>query len=98
MVGNESPGKTARGGLREKSSKALDKINGILKGFGWAANPADLTGKANSEQFPEIMEAMINEPGVGTLAIASAGREQQADQAEDAERRTGEARGHDREP
>ena len=62
------------------SDKALGTINGILKGFGWASNPADLTGKANSEQFPEIMDAMIEEPGVGTLAIASAGRELQADQ------------------
>jgi acetyltransferase len=62
------------------SDKALGTINGVLKGFGWAANPADLTGKANSDQFPEIMDAMIEEPGVGALAIASAGREQQADQ------------------
>ena len=62
------------------SDKALGTINGILKGFGWAANPADVTGKANSDFFPAIMEAMINEPGVGTLAIASAGKEQQADQ------------------
>jgi acetyltransferase len=28
---------------------ARDGINGILKGFGWAANPADVTGFANSE-------------------------------------------------
>ncbi|HTE14219.1 MAG TPA: acetate--CoA ligase family protein, partial [Burkholderiales bacterium] len=62
------------------SENALGVINGILKGFGWAANPADVTGKANSDFFPAIMEAMINEPGVGTLAIASAGKEQQVDQ------------------
>ena len=62
------------------SENALGVINGILKGFGWAANPADVTGKANSDAFPEIMNAMINEPDVGTLAIASAGKEQQADQ------------------
>ncbi len=62
------------------SDQARGVIDGILKGFGWAANPADVTGKANSDAFPEIMEAMINEPGVGTLAIASAGREEQADQ------------------
>ena len=62
------------------SESALGVINGILKGFGWAANPADVTGKANSDAFPEIMNAMINEPDVGTLAIASAGKEQQADQ------------------
>ena len=62
------------------SEKARGAIDGILKGFGWAANPADVTGKANSDAFPAIMEAMIDEPGVGTLAIASAGRDQQADQ------------------
>ncbi len=62
------------------SDNARGVIDGILKGFGWAANPADVTGKANSDSFPAIMEAMINEPGVGTLAIASAGKEQQADQ------------------
>ncbi len=62
------------------SDDALGVINGILKGFGWAANPADVTGKANSDDFPEIMQAMINEPGIGTLAIASAGKELQVDQ------------------
>ncbi len=62
------------------SDKARGVIDGILKGFGWAANPADVTGKANSDSFPAIMDAMIEEPGVGTLAIASSGREEQADQ------------------
>ena len=62
------------------SQGALDTINGVIKGFGWAANPADVTGRANSDSFPAIMNAMINEPEVGTLAIASAGKEQQADQ------------------
>ena len=62
------------------SDSALSVINGILKGFGWAANPADVTGRANSDAFPAIMEAMINEPGIGTLAIASSGKEQQAEQ------------------
>ena len=62
------------------SQGALDTINGVLKGFGWAANPADVTGRANSDNFPAIMNAMINEGEVGTLAIASAGKEQQADQ------------------
>ena len=62
------------------SQGALDTINGVIKGFGWAANPADVTGRANSDHFPAIMNAMINEPEIGTLAIASAGKEQQADQ------------------
>ena len=59
---------------------AEDGINEILKGFGWAANPSDVTGFANSESFPEIMTHMINEPGVGTLVVASAGSDAQAGQ------------------
>jgi acetyltransferase len=59
---------------------ARDGINGILKGFGWAANPADVTGFANSESFPQIMEHMINDPRMGTLVVASAGADTQAQQ------------------
>ena len=59
---------------------ARDGINGILKHFGWAANPADVTGFSRSEQFPQIMDTMINEPEVGTLVIASAGAGDQVEQ------------------
>ena len=41
-------------GLPPLGPEARDGINGILKGFGWAANPADVTGFANSESFPQI--------------------------------------------
>jgi acetate---CoA ligase (ADP-forming) len=60
--------------------QARDGINGILKGFGWAANPADVTGFANSESFPQLMEHMINDPHMGTLVVASAGADSQAQQ------------------
>jgi acetyltransferase len=60
--------------------EARDGINGILKGFGWAANPADVTGFANSESFPRIMEHMISDPRMGTLVVASAGADAQAQQ------------------
>src|SRR5262249_53611807 len=60
--------------------QARDGINGILKGFGWAANPADVTGFANSESFPQIMEHMINDPRMGTLVVASGGADTQAQQ------------------
>jgi acyl-CoA synthetase (NDP forming) len=60
--------------------EARDGINGILKGFGWAANPADVTSFANSESFPQIMEHMINDPRMGTLVVASAGADSQAQQ------------------
>src|SRR4029453_12417526 len=51
-----------------------------LKGFGWAANPADVTGFANSASFPSIMEHLLDEPQVGTLVVASAGADTQAEQ------------------
>jgi acetate---CoA ligase (ADP-forming) len=60
--------------------EARDGINGILKGFGWAANPADVTNLANSESFPQIMEHMISDPRMGTLVVASAGADSQAQQ------------------
>ena len=60
--------------------RARDGINAILKDFGWAANPADVTGFSRSEQFPQIMELMISEPEVGTLVIASAGAGDQVEQ------------------
>lgn len=59
---------------------ARDGINGVLKGFGWAANPSDVTGFANSESFPEIMAYMSEQPQIGTLVVASAGADPQAEQ------------------
>ena len=59
---------------------ARDGINGILKGFGSAANPADVTGFANSESFPQIMQHMVDDPRMGTLVVASAGADAQAQQ------------------
>src|SRR5258708_16062138 len=60
--------------------EARDGINGILKGFGWAANPADVTRFANSQSFPPIMEHMVGDPRMGTLVVASAGADAQAQQ------------------
>src|SRR5216683_1224273 len=62
------------------SDQARDAINSVLQGFGWAANPSDVTGYANSASFPQIMDAMINEAQVGTLVVASAGADAQAQQ------------------
>ena len=62
------------------SDRARDGINGILKGFGWAANPSDVTGYANSDDFPAIMSFMADDEEVGTLVVASAGADAQATQ------------------
>ena len=59
---------------------AREGINGVLKGFGWAANPSDVTGFANSDSFPEIMAYMSEQPHIGTLVVASAGADPQAEQ------------------
>jgi acetate---CoA ligase (ADP-forming) len=55
------------------SDRARDGINAILKDFGWAANPADVTGFARKDELVDIMNYMIDEPEVGTLVVASAG-------------------------
>ena len=62
------------------SDAARDGINAILKDFGWAANPADVTGFARSDHFPTIMSHMLGEPEVGTLVVASAGAANQVEQ------------------
>ena len=66
--------------LPELNDAARDGINGVLKGFGWASNPSDVTGFANSDSFPEIMQFMANDPAMGTLVVASSGGDAQATQ------------------
>ena len=70
------------------TDRARNGINGILKDFGSAANPADITGFARGEEFPKIMDFLINEPEVGTLVIASAGQGKQIDHVVDLRKRT----------
>ena len=64
--------------LPELSDPAQDAINDILEGFGWAANPADITGHASRDTVLPIMENMIDEPEVGTLVVASSASDEQA--------------------
>jgi acyl-CoA synthetase (NDP forming) len=66
--------------LPDLTPASRDGLNEVLKGFGWAANPADVTTYANSESFPQIMRHMVEGPEVGMLAIASAGGDSQAQQ------------------
>ncbi len=64
--------------LPELTDPARDAINDILEGFGWAANPADITGHASRDTVLPIMENMISEPDVGTLVVASSASDDQA--------------------
>jgi acetate---CoA ligase (ADP-forming) len=68
MIGNEGLE------LPALSDTARDGINKILSGFGWASNPADVTGFAHREPFPQIVDYLIGEPDTGTLVVASAGK------------------------
>ena len=64
--------------LPSLSDSARDGINEILDGFGWAANPADITGHASRDTVVPIMEYMISEPEVGSLVVASSASDSQA--------------------
>ena len=60
--------------LPDLSDNARAGINKILSGFGWASNPADITGFAHREAFSEIIDFLVKEPSSGTLVVASAGK------------------------
>ena len=60
--------------LPDLSDTARTSINEILSGFGWASNPADITGFAHREAFAEIVDHLLKEPDTGTLVVASAGK------------------------
>jgi acetyltransferase len=47
------------------TDEALTELNTIVKGFGWASNPADLTGYLMREEFPRIIESMLSQPASG---------------------------------
>ncbi len=70
--------------LPKLSEPARNGINAILEGFGWAANPADITGHASRDTVAQIMEHMITEPEVGALLVASSAGEEQARHITDA--------------
>jgi acyl-CoA synthetase (NDP forming) len=57
---------------------ARDGINEVLQGFGWAANPADVTSYASRDTIAPIMELMIEEPEVEALVVASSASQGQA--------------------
>ena len=60
-------------------SEAADNgINEILSGFGWAANPADITGVASRDEFADVLALLESEPQAGALLIATAGTPSQA--------------------
>lgn len=73
--------------LPELDSKSRDGINEVLQGRGWASNPSDVTGFANSESFPSIMDNMIAGDNMGCLVVASAGGEEQISQVIEARSR-----------
>ena len=60
------------------SESAETGINEILGGFGWAANPADITGVASRKEFADVLTLLERESQAGSLFIATAGTPSQA--------------------
>ena len=77
--------------LPELTDSARDGINEVLQGFGWAANPADITGHASRDTIVPVLEHMVNEPEVGTLVVASNGNEAQANHIVEIHKKTDRA-------
>ena len=61
------------------SETAEAGLNEILSGFGWAANPADITGVASRKEFADVLALLEQEPQAGALLIATAGTPSQAE-------------------
>ena len=61
--------------LTDRTAHGLSRI---LGGFGWASNPADITGLANREEFGDVLALLESEPNTGALVIATAGNTAQA--------------------
>ena len=69
--------------LPELSDESRDTITEILAGFGWAGNPADITGHASRDTVELIMETLISEPKVGALVVASSASNEQSEHVVD---------------
>src|SRR5207245_3241718 len=52
----------------------------IVDGVDKTAYPTDVIVFANSKSFPQIIDHIINDPRMGTLVVASAGADAQAQQ------------------
>jgi acetate---CoA ligase (ADP-forming) len=63
--------------LPSLSEPARSGISNLLGGFGWAANPADITQLAWRDEFRDVIRHLISEPEVGTLVVASTPSEKQ---------------------
>ena len=61
------------------SENAEAGLNEILAGFGWAANPADITGVASRKEFADVLSLLEREPEAGALLAATAGTPSQAE-------------------
>ena len=63
--------------LPDLSAEAQHAIGQILDGFGWAGNPADITGHASRDTVELIMEHLISQPQVSALVVASSASDEQ---------------------
>ena len=64
--------------MPQPSATTRQGLDGILKGFGSSANPADITWHAFEEEFVDILKLMLNDNRFGGVVLGTAGDESQS--------------------
>jgi len=64
--------------MPQPSARTREGLEGILKGFGSSANPADITWHAFEEEFVDILRLELNDDRFGGVVLGTAGDETQA--------------------
>lgn len=62
----------------QPSDKTRQGLEGILKGFGSSANPADITWHAFEEELTDILNFMLSDDAFGGVVLGTAGADNQA--------------------
>ena len=65
-------------GIPQASPATKEGLSKILRGFGSAANPADVTGRAGTEELDTILDLVLKEEAFGGLVLGLGGSDEQA--------------------
>lgn len=65
-------------GIPQPSPATKESLSKILRGFGSASNPADVTGRAGTEELDTILDLMLKDEAFGGLVLGLGGPDEQA--------------------
>lgn len=65
-------------GIPQPSPATKEGLNKILRGFGSAANPTDVTGRASTEELNTILDIVLKDEAFGGLVLGLGGPDEQA--------------------